>query len=475
MNIPRVGRELLLNLVFCTPMILFFFSDNAALSQDKPLKGEASSQAPALVSAPAGGDSPTSGQAIEVKFEAGKLSVKADKADLTALLKKVSEAAGIAVEVGAGVIGTVSLTFSDLGLEEGIKRILETADAENYLAAFDRDVVERDGGGFTLRKIVVSRRVSGDLSPATAKKDTRPAIELLCLNSEEKESLGRDLGAILSSLSRQDEKKMLKDLEKIEKLAYVDLCGEVVRQAVPVILGLLKEYPDPGTEYEKKFKKFDEQRIDEYFDPTINTKARVALLWSLGMIADKSVLEYLERIKNTSPAVIGWGELSQTGEGGAASRSITLINGKQRFLDNATSNNTEDIIQKLMFDMKYSQYQTFTSRKSKEYSELAAKVYPLIPSYQVQAFVKIGKPAVLPLVELYEESIRLEEDAHKKGIHRLYETGYVMHWCLESLGEIGDPSVLPILEKYKNIPESKDGRYGSNLTKTIEILKAKRR
>jgi hypothetical protein len=49
---------------------------------------------------------------IDVKFEKtqGLLSVKAEKADLVTLLKKVSEATGVVIEVGSGVWGTVSGT-----------------------------------------------------------------------------------------------------------------------------------------------------------------------------------------------------------------------------------------------------------------------------------------------------------------------------------------------------------------------------
>ena len=412
--------------------------------------------------------------ASEVSYLSGKLSVTAEKAELPILLKKVSEIAGIEVQMGSDIAGTVSVSFSDLPLEDAINRILEAADSKNYLATFDKEG-GAGAGDYSLRRIVVGRRGSGGQLPESAKKDTRPAIELLCLNSDEKESLTRDLQAILSGLSRQDENKLLKDLEQIQQLAYVDLCGDVVRRAVPVIMGLLKEYPDPGTEYVKQYRKWDDQRTDEYFLPTRSTKARVALLWSLGMLGDQSILEYLERIKATSPQVVGWGELSQTGEGEAARTSIALINGKQRFLDDATRDNTEDIIRRLTFEMKYSLYQMFISPKSKEYPEVAAKVYPLVSDYEVQAFARIGKPAVAPLIALYEDSIRLEADLSKKGQHRPYETGYVVHWCLESLGAIGDPSVLPILERYKAMPDSREGRYGSNLTKTIEILKSKRR
>jgi len=249
-----------------TPLLSICLLGSEVYSQDKPQKTEALSRAPDSV-APTESVLSVGSQAIEVKYETGKLSVKAEKADLAVLLKNVSETTGIAIEVRVGVSGTVSLSFSGLKLEEGIKRILETADAENYLAAFDKDN-SGDVGSYSLRKIVVSRRVSGDLSSATAKGNSRPAIEILCLNAEEKDRMRREVEEILGSISRQDENKLLKDLERLKKLAIVDLCGGVVQEAVPTIINLLKEYPDPGTEYVKKFLKLSDERTDEYFPPT---------------------------------------------------------------------------------------------------------------------------------------------------------------------------------------------------------------
>jgi hypothetical protein len=50
---------------------------------------------------------------------------------------------------------------------------------------------------------------------------------------------------IFGGLSRQDVGRLLQDLEKLEALSG--------------------EYPNPGTEYEKKFLTFGGQRTEEYF------------------------------------------------------------------------------------------------------------------------------------------------------------------------------------------------------------------
>ena len=62
---------------------------------------------------------------IEVNYAGGKLSLKAEKADLAVVLRKVSEVAGIEIEVGTGVSGNVSLSFVALPLEDGVNRIPE--------------------------------------------------------------------------------------------------------------------------------------------------------------------------------------------------------------------------------------------------------------------------------------------------------------------------------------------------------------
>jgi hypothetical protein len=46
---------------------------------------------------------------------------------------------GIAVEVGPGVEGSVTTTFTDEPLEKAIERMLEAAGAKNFAAQFDME------------------------------------------------------------------------------------------------------------------------------------------------------------------------------------------------------------------------------------------------------------------------------------------------------------------------------------------------
>jgi type II secretory pathway component GspD/PulD (secretin) len=51
---------------------------------------------------------------MQVAYVKNLLTVQAEGADLAALLKKVGDAAGLPVEIGAGVMGTVELPAGDV-------------------------------------------------------------------------------------------------------------------------------------------------------------------------------------------------------------------------------------------------------------------------------------------------------------------------------------------------------------------------
>jgi subtilisin family serine protease len=90
--------------------------------------------------------------AHDVRFADGKLTVKAREADLGVLLRKIAEAAGIAIEIGPGVEGSVTAAFSDEPLEKAIERVLEAAGAKNFAALFDMEQATAK-----MQKVVVLR------------------------------------------------------------------------------------------------------------------------------------------------------------------------------------------------------------------------------------------------------------------------------------------------------------------------------
>ena len=93
---------------------------------------------------------------LEVRVAEGKVSVTAREAELGAVLRKIAEAAGIEIEVGPGVEGSVTTMFTDEPLEKAIERVLEVAGAKNFAAQFDMEQATA-----TLRKVVVLRRGEG--------------------------------------------------------------------------------------------------------------------------------------------------------------------------------------------------------------------------------------------------------------------------------------------------------------------------
>lgn len=147
--------------------MLLLFVCPAASQLDDPAGKPASVPAPAASAA----------GSMEVKYEAGKLSVKADKADLGSLLKTISGLAGIGIETAEGVTGSVSLSFLELPLEEGINRILEAAAARSFAATF-RKVAAGTDGAYRMEKVIVAKKTSNAPDEAELPPDldtTRPA------------------------------------------------------------------------------------------------------------------------------------------------------------------------------------------------------------------------------------------------------------------------------------------------------------
>jgi hypothetical protein len=92
----------------------------------------------------------------EMRYEADKLSLKADKADLGALLKKISQAAGVPIEIGPGVEGQVTIEFGGQNLEEGINRILGAAGEKNLATEYTKKPGQKKDE-YKIEKILVMR------------------------------------------------------------------------------------------------------------------------------------------------------------------------------------------------------------------------------------------------------------------------------------------------------------------------------
>jgi hypothetical protein len=151
MDLTRTRKRIIIAELASLLMLSSFGLGNAA-DVKPPIPPPAKPAAPMATSAPA----PTG--TIDVKFdkEKGLLSVKAEKADLVTLLKKVGEVMAIPVEVGAGVSGTVTLNWQDKP-EKEIDKILTAAGEKNFLTEYSRKPgAKRDE--FSIEKIVVLKK-----------------------------------------------------------------------------------------------------------------------------------------------------------------------------------------------------------------------------------------------------------------------------------------------------------------------------
>lgn len=133
MNCSKAGRGRFWFAVLGGALVCVVLIGNIANAQQSAApapEGAKSAQTPAT-----GAPSAT---VPEMKYEAGKLSLKADKVDLVALLKKISLAVGVPIEVGPGVSTTVTVEFVGLNLEEGINRILAAAGEKNLVTEYTK-------------------------------------------------------------------------------------------------------------------------------------------------------------------------------------------------------------------------------------------------------------------------------------------------------------------------------------------------
>ena len=151
-----------------------------------PVATPAAAVTPVSEATPVAQGTPAVAPVLEVRFAEGKVSVTALEAELGAALKKIAEAAGIEIEVGPGVEGTVTTAFTDEPLEKAIERVLEVAGAKNFAAQYDMEQATA-----RLRKVVVLERGGQEahfrLASQRAKNDPRSQRPL-------EEEIGRGMG-----------------------------------------------------------------------------------------------------------------------------------------------------------------------------------------------------------------------------------------------------------------------------------------
>ncbi len=222
----------------------------------------------------------------EMKYEAGKLSLKANKADLVVLLKKISQASGVPIEVGLGISATISVEFVVLDLEEGINRILSAAGEKNLATEYTKKLGQKKDE-YKIDKIVVMRK--GGPSPAS------PSLD-------EKETQ-----AALKSLARRDQ-------EYRELFEKMDTEGNKIART-------LKEYRDPKTSNDNRLElrtylrqtpirdpKDKKLLMEASIDPTykeIQSELHMALLHAIQDKPEEADKEYILHLLENN-ANLGW-------------------------------------------------------------------------------------------------------------------------------------------------------------------------
>lgn len=146
-----VGNKVRLVAIFGCCMLAAICA-SFALAQEKPAV-PAGAPKPAV---PAPAKPPAAPGSMDVKYDAGRLSVKVTQADLSKLLQRISEASGVPIEIGPGVSGKVTISLSTVPLEEGINRILETAGEKNLATTYAKKPGAKKDE-FKIEKITVVR------------------------------------------------------------------------------------------------------------------------------------------------------------------------------------------------------------------------------------------------------------------------------------------------------------------------------
>jgi hypothetical protein len=209
MNLTRTRKEII---IVVTTTLLMLAGPGWAADVKPPIPPPAKPQTPAAVT------TAQSAGIIDVKFDKAKgfLSVKAEKADLTTLLKKIGEVMALPVEIGTGVSGTVTLSSQGKKPEEVVDKILAAAGEKNFLTEYSRKPGAKKDD-FLLTKITVVKKgvpriLEKDEKEVMAGMDKREREyqELFARLDKEKNKIARALKEYMDPKTTRDEKIKLR-------------------------------------------------------------------------------------------------------------------------------------------------------------------------------------------------------------------------------------------------------------------------
>jgi len=200
---------------------------------------------------------------LNVTYYEKKLSVKAEKSDITVLLKKVAEAAGIPIEMGAGVTGTVSVAFTGLSLEEGISRILSAYGEKNLSVEY----AKKPGAlkdAFVIEKIQILRgtnagvtQMSVEERAAAREKREREYREFFDMMDKDRNKIARAIKEYQDPDTSERKRIKLKSFlrgtsidspedKKLIKGSLLDsrLKGEIISDLQMALMHAMQDHPE---------------------------------------------------------------------------------------------------------------------------------------------------------------------------------------------------------------------------------------
>jgi len=216
---------------------------------------------------------------MDVKYAKGLLSVKAEKADLVELLKRIAKAAGLTLDVGSGVSGNVTVSFAGMKLEAGIARVLESAGEKNLATEYTKKPGAKKDE-FTIEKISVVKKASPQEEAAARERMMQEEREY----REFADAMNKAGNKIARALKQYQDPGASKNT-KVNLLTYLRTTGVTDPNDKKVLKGAL---------------------LDPQYQQEIVAAIQMALLHAIQRNPEESDKEYLLHVLQRDDNRVGW-------------------------------------------------------------------------------------------------------------------------------------------------------------------------
>ena len=276
--------------------------------------------------------------------------------------------------------------------------------------------------------------------------EIKSSESIITLTPEERKEVQIKYDEIIKRINEENDiEELIKQLDELKKLSFIDLKCEIIGDATIPLLEKLKEYPSPEEDYYGllnnlliKSKKI--YRKSKYTD------IRMAIIFSLGRVGDERTFEYLEYIERTSPPYLGDPskfQLMTGSEKDAAEWSIYKIKNRQDFLNDFYQRTLDENIEMIIFQIKNRSAWRYYSKDSDEFKDIEKNLYYLEEKYLQALILRIGEPMVDPLIDLLSKALK----DRKSNMPLKYDQFYVFDFTINIFVEIGSIQVIPIMKE----------------------------